>query len=183
MKQLALVVALGLVAAGCGGASHPTKLASSAATTIATSTAGIETTSTAGHAMSRSDLRMRVRSTLLANHRLAVRVLWTNRVPPNADRSTRGPALAEMRTSALGRERRGVRVRMLHDDYRIVSLVVDRSGRHATAVARSVQQVELTHLNGASLGKSVHLDERARIELHRVASSDGFVVWSISLVK
>ncbi len=72
---------------------------------------------------------------------------------------------------------------MLHDDYRIVSLVVDGSGRHATAVARSVQQVELTHLNGASLGKSVRLDERARIELHRVASSNSFVVWSISLVK
>jgi hypothetical protein len=72
---------------------------------------------------------------------------------------------------------------MLHDDYRIVSLAVDRSGRRATAVARSVQEVELTHLNGTSLGKSVRLDERARIELHRVASSNGFVVWSISLLK
>lgn len=74
-------------------------------------------------------------------------------------------------------------MRMLRDNYRIVSLVVDGSGKHATAVARSVQEVELTHLNGTSLGKSVRLDERARIELHRVASSNGFVVWSISLVK
>lgn len=183
MKQLTPFLAVALLAAGCGGASHPTKLASSAATTTATSTAAIGTTSTAGHAMPRSDTRVRVRSALLANHRLAVRVLWTNRVPPNAVRSTRGPALAEMRTSALGRERRGVRVRMLHDDYRIVSLVLDASGRRATAVARSVQEVQLTHLNGTSLGKSVKLDERARIELHRVARSSGFVVWSISLLK
>lgn len=183
MKQLTLVLALALLAAGCGGASHPTKLGSSAATTTATATAATGTRSAAGHAVQRADLRVGARSALLANHRLAVRVLWTNRVPPNATRSTRGPALAEMKTSALGRERRGVRVRMLHDEYRIVSLAVDGSGKHATALARSIQEVELTHLNGASLGKSVRLDERARIELHRVASSNDFVVWRISLVK
>ena len=112
-RLLALAVSVVVVLTGCGNANpHGT----SNRTTTAASGSG------KGSAPTARDLHAGVLAALHANHKLAVRVLWTNQIPATASRSTRGPALAGMRASAKGRQRQRVRVRMLHDDYRIVSI-------------------------------------------------------------
>jgi hypothetical protein len=188
VKRLAVVLALGLLAAGCGGGSRQTQ--ATTGVPRATTTPSATTTSTGRKASTpvetRSDTRSRrdsVRSSLLANHRLAMHVLWTNHVPATAVRSTGGPALAGMKASAAGRLRKGVRVRMVRDDYRIVSLVLAPGGTQAVAIAHSRQEVELADLRGGSLGKPVVLDERARIVLRRRAGLGTYVVWRITLLK
>jgi hypothetical protein len=131
----------------------------------------------------RQATRAAVRTALLANHHLAIRVLWTNRVPRDAVNSTRGPALAGMRSSARDRQSKGVRVRMLRDRYRITSITLAPSLATATAVAESMQTVLPSHLNGHPLGRSVRLNERAQIVLRRLHGSNDFVVWNITLLK
>lgn len=187
MKRTAVIVATALLLAGCGGSSRhgsPTMQQSVPSTTTMAGT--VPTTSTqqvAARLHTREALRAGARAALLANHHLAIRVLWTNRVPANAPRSTRGPALAGMSASARDRQRKGVRVRMIHDDYRITSLAFGPSLMSATAVARSIQTVVPSHLNGHPLGRSVRVNERARIVLRRRSASNSYVVWSITLIK
>ena len=186
MKRGALITAIALSLAACGGGSHQSPTTQTATTGTTTSTAAIPTAEKqhqGSNAKARATLREAVRTALLANHALAIHVLWTNRVPNSATRSTRGPALAGMRDSARGRQTRGVRVRMVHDDYRIASIDLDHSLARATAVARSIQTVLPSHLNGRPIGRSVRLNERARILLRRLGTSDSFVVWSITLLK
>ncbi len=128
---------------------------------------------------SAAKLRAEVVATLRANHELALRVLWTDRLPANARRSTAGPALAAMRASAAGREQARLRVRLLRDSYRIVSI---RLGRPAlSAVVQSNQELLPSSLEGRALGQPVELDERARIELRRIGRSKRLVVWRLSL--
>jgi hypothetical protein len=187
MKRTALTLATALLLAGCGGNtrhSNPTTQQSVPSTT--TTTGAVSTTSTQTVPLkhdARETLRAGVRAALLANHQLAVRVLWTNRVPASAPRSTRGSALTGMSASARDRQSRGVRVRMIHDDYRILSIAFGPSLASATAVAQSIQTVVPSHLNGHSLGRSVRLNERARIVLRRLGTSKSFVVWRITLLK
>ena len=185
MKRTALIVAAILLLAGCGGSSHTSSPSTQErvphSTTATTSRASTE--QAANNAHRRALVRAAVRAALLANHRLAIRVLWTNRIPANAIRSTRGSALAGMRASARDRQRRGVRVRMVHDNYRIKSISLARSLRQATAVVESIQTVALTHLSGRTFGRSVELHERGRVVVHRLGMSNDFVVWSISLLK
>jgi hypothetical protein len=185
MKRTTLILASALVLGGCGGSHQTSPTVKTSTPTATTTNARVGTTSTqpATTQDTRAMLRAAVRAALLANHHLAIRVLWTNRVPSDATRSTRGPALAGIRASARDRQSRGVRVRMIRDNYRVASIVLDSSDAGATAVAQSIQTVVPSHLNGRPLGRSVRLNERARIVLRRLGTSKRFVVWNITLLK
>lgn len=186
MKRIALVSAVVLLLAGCGnGGRHrspPTQQSlpsvTSTATAPTTSTQSVATKRTA-HAM----VRDAVRAALAANHSLAIRVLWTNEIPLTARRSTRGPALAEMAASAKDRQNKGIRVRMIHDDYRIISIAFGGAKTTANAIAEWDQRVVPSHSDGTPLGRPVTLHERARIQLRRAGTSRNFIVWKVTLVK
>lgn len=130
-----------------------------------------------------AELRAGVVAALEANRALNVQELWTNRIPASAPRSTRGPALAAMRVSASQRVKQRVRVRMLHNTYRVLSIRFNAARTSATAVAQWNQDVAPSHLDGASIGRAIVLDERASILLHRIGRSPMFVVWKVDLVK
>jgi uncharacterized protein YcfL len=190
VKRAPFIVATALLLAGCGSVSHQSSPTVQQSQSIATTTAPTPTepTSTSTQEVSkkqntRKTLRSSVRAALLADHHLAIHVLWTNRIPGNATNSTRGPALAGMRASANDRQSKGIRVRMVHDNYRIRSIAFAPSLATATAVAESIQTLQPSHLNGRPLGRSVRLKERARISLRRFGASQAFVVWSITLLK
>lgn len=185
MKRIALISAVALVVAGCGNggrhSSPPTQSlpsVTSTATAPRTSTQSVVTKRTA-----HTTVRDAVRAALAANHSLAIRVLWTNAIPLTARRSTRGPALAEMAASAKDRQNKGIRVRMIHDDYRIISIVFGGAKTTATAMAEWDQRVVPSHSDGTPLGRPVTLHERARIQLRRAGASRNFVVWKVTLVK
>lgn len=127
-------------------------------------------------------LKRAVRSTLTANRRLSVYVLWNNRIPSWAERSTRGPALAGLRTAASDRRERGIRVRLLSDRFQVASIRLDPSYTKATAIARGHQRVRPHRLDGTPTGRSVELNEGARIELRRLGRTNRFVVWRVELL-
>jgi hypothetical protein len=130
-----------------------------------------------------AELHEGVVSAVDANHELSVQVLWTNRVPSTAARSTRGPALAAMRASAVQRQKQRVRVRMLHQTFRIVSIRFSASRGSATAVVLWNQDVAPSHLDGVRIGRAIAGHERASILLHRIGSASTFVVWKVDLIK
>jgi len=170
-SALVLIALIAGLATGCGGSKHPSSTSRATATTASTS------------ADAEVVLRGAVRDALNANHRVAVQVLWRNVVPSGAMQSTRGPALTSLRTAAANRRRRGIRVRMLSDSYRIVSVRLDPSFATATATARGLQRVQPYGRDGHPSGHAVSLDEKARIELHRLANTNRFVVWRVTLVR
>ena len=171
IRLATLTLALAVLAAGCGSTSG--KHTATETTTTASTAAGVTA----------SDLRNGVVAALRADHKLAVRVLWTNQVPLTATRSTSGPALAGMRASAKGRQKQQIRVRMLHDIYRIISIQLDPSYTAATAVAQSNQNLRLSHLDGRPAGRATEVYERAQIDLHRIGTSSRFVVWRLTVLK
>ncbi len=126
-------------------------------------------------------LRDAARQVLRRNDRLSGYVLWFNRVPPWATRTTRGPALATLRESAADRRKRGVRIRTLASRLEVSSIALDPSYTRATAVARSIQRVR-PYRGGKPSGRTVKLDERASVELRRLGSSDRFVVWRVRVL-
>lgn len=166
-----IAVVVTALAAGCGSASNHNAAASRPTTTAVSSSD------------SEAVLRRAVRVALMANHRLAIRVLWQNVVPADATQSTRGPALVNLRKAAADRRRRGVRVRLVADDYRVLSLRLDPSYASATVVALGRQRVRPYRRDGRPLGHTVYLNERARIELRRLADTNRFVVWRVDLVR
>ena len=170
MIRLATLTLVLVLVVGCGSTSR--KHTAAKTTTVATAPS-----------VTASDLRNGVVVALRADHKLAVRVLWTNQVPPTATQSTGGPALAGMRASANGREKQQIRVRMLHDVYRIISIQLDPSYTAATAVAQSNQNLRLSYLDGRPTGRATEINERARIDLHRVGTSSRFVVWRLTVLK
>jgi hypothetical protein len=186
VKRIALVSALALVLAGCGNGGRRSSPLTQQSLSSATSTATAPTTSSESVVTKRTahaTVRDAVRAALAANHSLAIRVLWTNEIPLAARRSTRGPALAEMAASAKDRQNKGIRVRMIHDDYRIISIVFGAAKTTASAMAEWDQRVVPSHLDGTPLGRPVTLHERARIQVRRAGASRNFVVWKVMLVK
>ena len=171
MKSTALIscLAVALAAAGCGG-SHQ------AAATNAATTSTVRTDP-------QQRLTAAVRETLRANHRLATLVLWRNAVPASATRSTRGPALAALRSAAAGRRRRGIHVKVVYDAFRITSVALDPSFARATAVVVDPQRVRPYGPDGKPLGKAVALSEKSRFVLRRVGGSERFVVWQVAPVQ
>jgi hypothetical protein len=88
-----------------------------------------------------------------------------------------------MAASAKDRQNKGIRVRMIHDDYRIISIDFGGAKTTATAMAEWDQRVVPSHSDGTPLGRPVTLHERARIQLRRAGASRNFVVWKVTLVK
>jgi hypothetical protein len=170
MRQLALLLLalLAATAAGCNGGNE--KVATQPPPT---------TTSTQ---TSEAALKQAIRAALNENRRLSIYVLWNNQVPAWAERSTRGPALAALRTAAADRKKRRIRVRLLSDRFQVVSIRLDPSYAEATAIARGRQHVRPYRLNGKPVGRSVELNEKSRIELRRVGRTNRFVVWRVKLV-
>jgi hypothetical protein len=187
VKRTAAMIAIALLVAGCGsGSRNSSPITEQSPPNVTTTVAHASTTSAEPVSTALNTpqlLREGVRAALLANHRLSIRVLWTNQVPSAAANSIRGPALVGLRTSARDRQSKGVRVRMVRDQYRILSISLGRSFRAATAVAESIQIVLPSYLNGRPRGRSVHLDERARILLRRIGTSHAFVIWRVALLK
>jgi hypothetical protein len=164
-----LIVFLVALAAGCDGGNDE----------VATQPPPATTTPEKGAAA----LERAARSALTANRSLSVYVLWNNRIPRWAERSTRGPALASLRAAAQNRRSRGIRVRMLENRREILSLRLDPSYARATAIVRDRQRVQPSRRNGRPLGRATMLNERARYELRRLGQSDRFVVWRVVLLQ
>ena len=122
-----------------------------------------------------------VRRALRENDRLSGHVLWFNRLPAWATRSTRGPALATLRQSAADRRARGIRIRTLASRLEITTIELDPSYTTATAVVRSIQRLR-PYRGGKPAGREIRLDERASVELRRVGSSGRFVVWRVRVL-
>jgi hypothetical protein len=171
MRRLApvLVVFLLAIAAGCDGGNDE----------VATQAPPTTTTSEKGTAA----LERAARSALTENRRLSVYVLWNNTIPPWAEGSTRGPALASLRSAAQNRRSRGLRVRMLENRREILSLHLDPSYLRTTAIVLDRQRVQPSRRNGRPLGRAATLIERARYELRRLGQSDRFVVWRVVLLR
>jgi hypothetical protein len=162
------VLVLSIVAlAGCSSGSNH---GSSTATSGSTSTSTTEPTP--------QSLRRAVRSALRSNDKLLGAVLWTNRIPPEATRSTRGPALVALRSAAAQRRSKRLQIRTVSSNLQVLSIKLDPSYATATAVIRS-RQVVRPYRAGNALGRTVKLDERARVELHRLGSEPTFVVWRV----
>lgn len=162
-----LIVFLVAIAAGCDGGDGE----------LATQPPPATTPTTASEAA----LRQSVRTALAENRHLSIYVLWSNRIPIWARRSTRGPALATMREAAADRRKRGIRVRLVSDRFQVLSIHLDPSYARATATARGRQRVR-PHVNGKPGAQVVKLDEKARIELRRLGRSLRFVVWRVTIL-
>lgn len=170
----ALFAAVALVGAACGGGSGAT----ASGKTPADMRTHADHSTDAAAALQRS-----VAVALKGNYRVAVYVLWHNRVPGWAKQTTAGPALASLRSAATARQKRGVRVRMLTDSRRLLELRLDPSYATATAVILDSQRVQPSSLAGRPLGKTVVLHERARYELRRVGQTERFRVWKVVLLQ
>src|SRR6266487_4792812 len=109
MRRLApiLVVFVLAIAAGCDGGNDK----------VATQPSPATTTSETGKAT----LERAARSALSENRRLSIYVLWNNRIPSWAQRSTRGAALASLRVAAKNRQSRGIRVRILKSRRQVIT--------------------------------------------------------------
>jgi hypothetical protein len=144
------------------------------------SSSGSDTQSTPAQSIAEDSAKVLKRSVvaaLRANHRLSRFVLSRNRLPAWASQSTRGPALVALRSSAAKRRRRGIRIRVVSDRFVIQTVRLDASYSAATATILNPQQVRPYGRDGTPLGRSVQLIERAQYELHRIGSSQRFVVW------
>lgn len=171
MKASALVL-LALVAAlvtGCGSSKH-TATSSSARTTVSTRQ---DTATTLDRA---------ARVALDENLRLSLYVLWHNSIPSWAQHSTRGPALAALRSAAAARRGRGLRIRSQPGHYTILSVQLDPSYARATALVRDRREV-VPYRDSKRLGRAIKVDDHARIELRRLGNSSRFVVWRVSPVR
>ena len=163
-----LLSSTALIAGACTGDENNSPTQTRATTGTTTTTAEDETAA----------LERAAREALRDNDRLSGDVLRTNRVPTWATRSTRGPALAALRKSAADRRERRIRIRTLSSNFEIISVDLDPSFASASALVRSRQRVR-PYRAGRPLGRAVELDERARVELHRLGESEQFVVWRL----
>lgn len=162
-----------LVAAGCGG-SRDAALKPKPSTR--------QTGSTNHTTIGAAALDVAARKALRANYTLSLYVLWHNELPRWARQSTRGPALVGLRSSAEGRKKRGIRIRVLDRKLTIVALKLDPSYTRATATIQSLQHLR-PYRSGHSLGRAIKLDERAYVELRRIDSTSRFIVWKVGLLK
>lgn len=168
-RQLTLLGAC-LILAGCGsGAAHSTTTSKS---TGSTTTASDPT----------SRLEQSVRRAVSEEHNLSVSVLWTNQVPANPT-VIGGPSLAILRRSVAQRHSAGVRVRVLSEHFRILSVNLNPSFGTATATVIEDQRVQPTYPDGRPRGKPSATSEQVRLELHRVGNTERFLVWKVTLLK
>lgn len=166
-RPLLLLLGCALLA-GCGGAG-------SAPGGTSRQTTASSPTSTDGSAA----LEAGVRDAVEQDHSLSVESLWTNRVPAHPA-ATAGPALLALRQSVAQRHRAGVRVRTLSQHLRILNIELAPSYTTATVTILDVERVLPSYSNGRPRGKAVAAHERARLQLHRIGSTDRFAVWKVT---
>jgi hypothetical protein len=161
-------IAIAVLAAGCGGGSAtPATTKGSAPTTTRDPT---------------SALNRAVRQALRKNYQLSSYVLWHNAIPASAQQSTRGPALAALRTSAAQRRKSGIRIKPLSGRLTIVSVSLDPSFTRATATTLASGRVR-PYEGGKAEARTIALHERARIQLRRLGQSQNFVVWQVTTLR
>jgi hypothetical protein len=165
-----LLVAIAVLAAGCGAGKGSVAV---------THTTDAKATSTR---KSEASLEAGIRAALRANLQLSLYVLWHNDVPTWAVRSTRGPALKALRTSAAARRRQGIHIKNLRGHSSIVSITLAPSYATATAVVRDTRSVA-PYKGGHRLGRAIVGTDHSRVQLHRLGSSERFIVWSVSPIR
>ena len=171
IRLLVLLAVVAAINAGCGGASG----------TVSTRRTSTNAESTSAQTM-QATLRAAVRSAINANLQLSLYVLWHNSVPAWATRSTRGPALKALRSAAATRRKQGIQIKDVSGGYTITSITLAPSYATATAVVRSHQRVA-PYKSGRRLGKAISASDHARIQLHRLANTQRFIVWRVSTVQ
>jgi hypothetical protein len=177
MRRLAphttAVLVAALAVAGCGGSKTHTTAASTQPTTSSTTTSQQATPAA---------LEQAARTAVLEDHHVLVRALVTNFVPETPP-GTAGPALASLRKSVAERQQQKVRVRILSDSFRVLTVALDPSFTSATATILDTQRVLPTYPNGHPRGRPSAAHERARLELRRIGDTERFVVWKVTLLK
>jgi hypothetical protein len=171
IRPLLILVTVAALNAGCGGASGngaATTTSADAKTTAAKPTA--------------ATLKAAARTAINANLQLSLYVLWNNRLPAWATQSTRGPALKALRSAAATRRRQGIQIKNLSGQHTIVSIALSPSYKTATAVIRDRRRVA-PYKSGHRLGKAISGTEHSRIQLHRLANTQHFVVWRVSPIQ
>jgi hypothetical protein len=171
-RSLLLLAVLAVLTAGCGTAGGPK--ASGASTS---------TSDPAKKAPSpEMALKTAVRTAIRANVQLSTYVLWNNRIPVWATRSTRGPALTALRSAAATRHRQGIQIKNLSGTYTVISIALAPSYATATVVVRTQQRVA-PYESGHRLGKAISATDHVRIQLHRLGNTKQFVVWNATPIK
>jgi hypothetical protein len=165
LVPLVVLAAITCIASGCGNSTGSTR----------TSGGGAPQTTVADP---QQRLEAAVRQAISLDHREAVRALWTNQVPARPA-ATGGPALVQWRSSTAVARKQGIRVRLLSERFRIVSITLDPSYSSAVAVIHDDQRAQLDRADGKPLGRSVAIHERVRLELHRAGHAERFVVWRV----
>lgn len=169
-RPLLILATVAAISAGCGSSGG-----NRAATTTATAT-DAKTTPTR---VSPETLKAAVRAAIRANVQLSTYVLWHNRIPTWATRSTRGPALKALRSAAVTRRKQGIQIKNLSGGYTVSAITLTPSYTTAAAIVRSHQRVA-PYTAGHRLGKAISANDHARIQLHRLGNTVRFVVWSVS---
>jgi hypothetical protein len=170
-RPLLILVTVAALNAGCGGRSG----------TGAATTTSRDAKSTPAQT-NLATLKAGVRSAIEADRQLSLYVLWHNRVPAWATRSTRGPALKALRSAAATRRKQGIQIKNLSGGYTVTSITLAPSYATATAVVRSHQRVA-PYKAGRRLGKAISASDHARIQLHRLTNTQRFVVWRLTPVQ
>lgn len=170
-RPLLLLATVGALAAGCGGTSGKGAATSTSTDATATSTQTSE-----------ASLKAAVRTAIRSNVQLSLYVLWHNRVPGWATRSTRGPALKALRDAAATRREQGIQIKSLSGHYTILSISLVPSYNAATAVVRDRRRVA-PFKGGHRLGKAIVGTDHSRVQLHRVGNARRFIVWSVSPIR
>lgn len=165
MRRSALFLGCALLA-GCGGGEHHN-------TASKTSTVAVTTVNPA------AQLEQAARLALQENAKVSDYVLEHNAIPSWASRSTAGPALDGMRSSANQRKGGHITVRVVSSAVQIHSVALDPSYAEATANVTERSRV-VPYRNGHPLGRPMELIEPARVQLHRVGSGTTFVVWKLA---
>lgn len=165
---IALAVAVAAVAGCAGGDGTPS---ATAKTTVATAAP-----------VGPAELERAVRAALADNFRLSLYVLRNNRLPAWASRSTRGPALTALRDAAVERRRQGIHIRSEAGRYQILRVRLDPSYARAVALVHDRRRV-VPYRGDKRHGRAIAVNERARIELRRIAKSKRFVVWRLTPVR
>jgi hypothetical protein len=173
-RSAAMCCVLAGLVAGCGGGAEQPQ--------GTTTKAGVPARPSQDAPDNRSALTRGVRTAVETNARLSSYVLWNNVVPSWAQRSTGGPALRALRSSAASRRARGLRVRSLSQRVTVLSIKLDPSYQLATARVRESGRV-VPYRKGYRLGRPIRLNEVARVELHRVAKTARFVVWKVTAAR
>jgi hypothetical protein len=168
MKR-ALITTVGCaLLAGCGGTAHNSTISTAPKSTVTTPNVN-------------KQLEAAVRRAVEQDHRLSVEALWTNQLPAKPPASG-GPDLSILRRSVAQRRSAGVRVRVLSERFRILSVQLNPSYAAATATVLDEERVQPTTSNGKPRGKPSSTVEHVRLELRRVAGAERFLVWKVTLL-